>query len=85
MKTPLSIKQLLAILLALILVSGCTQSVRQEVVYDQKSWETIIPQSCLAFFDGCNNCRRSSASAIAACTRKACAQYKKPVCLDKAN
>lgn len=77
-------KQLLAILFLLILVAGCTRHQHREIVYDQNSWKTMIPDSCLSFFDGCNNCRRSSSSAVAACTRKACIKYEKPVCLDEA-
>jgi hypothetical protein len=67
-----------------ILVSlvGCSSLPEQKIVYDHNSWKTMISDSCLVFFDGCNNCRRSDKSGIAACTRKACAEYKKPVCLD---
>ena len=51
--------------------------------YDANSWKTMIPASCMSFFDGCNNCRRAEGSEIAACTRKACAAYEKPRCLDE--
>lgn len=52
-------------------------------VYDQNSWKDIIPASCVSFNDGCNACRRSSADpSIAACTKKFCETYTKPVCLD---
>ena len=85
METAYLIKRLFTVLLFMILASGCVQSMQQEIVYDQNSWETIIPGSCLSFSDGCNNCRRSTASGIAACTRKACVKYKKPVCLDGVN
>ena len=50
--------------------------------YDQNSWQTMIPETCLSFFDGCNNCRREAGSDIAACTRKFCPEYEKPRCLD---
>jgi len=53
--------------------------------YDQNSWKQMIPASCQAYFDGCNNCRRNPENGSAACTRKACAVYAKPYCLtDKA-
>lgn len=54
-----------------------------ETVYNQNSWKIIISDTCLSYFDGCNNCRRTEGSDIAACTRKACAQYEKPTCLDE--
>lgn len=41
-----------------------------------------IPKSCLSFFDGCNQCRRNSEGAPAACTKKACPEYQKAKCLD---
>ena len=51
--------------------------------YDADSWKTMIADDCMAYFDGCNNCRRGQAGGIAACTRKACAVYSKPRCLDE--
>ncbi|MCP4334660.1 MAG: hypothetical protein GY785_18560 [Gammaproteobacteria bacterium] len=51
--------------------------------WDQDSWHEVIADDCRVFFDGCNNCRRATEnSALAACTRKACAEYRKPRCLD---
>ena len=50
--------------------------------YDQNSWQQMIPTSCQAYFDGCNTCRRNPENGLAACTRKACAAYAKPYCLD---
>ena len=45
--------------------------------WDQNSWRDIIADDCRAFFDGCNNCRRGTEnSALAACTRMACAEYQ---------
>lgn len=81
------------LLLAMAVTLGCVPKVESvdppnnvsgEVVYDGNSWKTIIQDSCLSFFDGCNNCIRSSAGSTAACTRKACFKYKKPICLDEA-
>ena len=60
--------------------AGGTSSAQE---YDAESWKTLLPESCTAFFDGCNNCRRTAGSAVAACTRKACAVYEKPRCLDE--
>lgn len=68
--------------LSLVLIAGCSVPA-QQAVYDQNSWKTIIPASCQSFFDGCNNCRRSSDGVIAACTRKYCQTYSRPVCLDE--
>lgn len=62
--------------------SGNTESQSPPVNYDMSSWKTMIPDSCLSYFDGCNNCRRSAAGEMAACTRKACVKYQKPRCLD---
>jgi hypothetical protein len=71
-------------ILAITLLSGCTVSTTQ-MGYDMNSWKSIIPDSCLSFFDGCNNCRRAEAGKIAACTRKYCETYSRPVCLDNKN
>ncbi|VUD59921.1 hypothetical protein TDB9533_02801 [Thalassocella blandensis] len=49
--------------------------------YHQHSWKTMIAASCTAFFDGCNQCRRSAGSDMAVCTKKMCAEYQKPRCL----
>jgi len=78
-------RHVLSIFPLLILMSGCVQSAPTKVKYNQNSWKTIIPDSCRSYFDGCNNCRRSPASDIAACTRKMCIEYEKPICLDKTN
>jgi diacylglycerol kinase family enzyme len=51
--------------------------------YDANSWKTVIAKSCSSFFDGCNNCRRAGNTDIAACTRKACAEYEEPKCMDE--
>ncbi|MCP4767897.1 MAG: hypothetical protein GY875_16710 [Gammaproteobacteria bacterium] len=52
--------------------------------WDQNSWRDIIAEDCRSFSDGCNTCRRGTEdSALAACTRKACAEYRKPRCLDE--
>ena len=50
--------------------------------WDADSWKSLIAEDCRAFYDGCNNCRRAEGSETAACTRKACAVYEKPRCLD---
>lgn len=62
--------------------SGNAGSSTQEMSYDENSWKTMIPDSCLSYFDGCNNCRRSKPGEVTACTRKACFKYQKPRCLD---
>ena len=51
--------------------------------YDAESWKTLIPESCMAYFDGCNNCRRAPGSDVGACTRMACQKYEQPRCLDE--
>lgn len=74
----------------ILLITGCANVQRggsgidQPALtsYDANSWRTLVPSTCRRFFDGCNQCVRSSADAEAACTRKACAEYAKPVCLD---
>ena len=56
-----------------------------DAVWDQNSWREVIADDCRVFFDGCNNCRRvTESSSLAACTRMACAEYRKPRCLDEA-
>jgi len=61
---------------------GVSEQQSEVVKYDENSWKTMIPASCLSYFDGCNNCRRSTAGEMAACTRKACVKYQQPACLD---
>ena len=51
--------------------------------YDADSWKTLIPESCKSYFDGCNQCRRGEDATAGLCTRKACAVYQKPRCLDQ--
>lgn len=50
--------------------------------YNQDSWQTIISESCVSFYDGCNTCNRAADSELVACTRKFCAEYEKPRCTD---
>jgi uncharacterized protein YceK len=64
--------------------SSTSEPQSQVMNYDENSWKTMIPDSCLSYFDGCNNCRRNAAGEAAACTRKACFKYRKPECLDDA-
>jgi len=79
----LSLLKYMVSLSTIIVICSCT--LQTQTVYDHNSWKTMIPDSCLSFNDGCNNCRRSSPDIMAACTRKACAEYQKPVCLDEIN
>jgi len=78
-----SILKYIVYLSSITVISSCTQ--QTQAVYDHNSWKTMIPDSCLSFSDGCNNCRRSLPGSMAACTRKACSVYQKPVCLDGIN
>ena len=83
MKKLFFLRYALILLSFFMFMSGCTNSTVQDVKYDYDSWRTIIQDSCESFFDGCNNCRRSPGADVAACTRKMCPEYEKPVCLDK--
>lgn len=76
---------LLLIPLCLILGSCAMTSTGDPGQYNADSWKTLIDADCTAFFDGCNHCRQAESSEVAACTRKACAVYEKPRCLDGAN
>ena len=59
---------------------------QKQTSYTSQSWKTLIDESCQAYFDGCNQCRRALGAKAVACTRKACQSYQKPYCLDdKAN
>lgn len=83
-------KKVLILSGALILLAGCSMVVTEEPknsddtmqAYNESSWETIIPESCQSFTDGCNTCRRGPQEGIAACTKKFCLEYSKPECLD---
>jgi membrane-bound inhibitor of C-type lysozyme len=68
--------------LCLLLASCATSYANEAGPYDADSWKTLIVDDCMAYFDGCNDCRRAEGSEVAACTRKACAVYAKPRCLD---
>ena len=77
----------------LLLLAGCAKTAvdppavvhadGEPTRYDQNSWQELIPEDCVAFFDGCNTCRRSPGTGVAACTRKACAAYTRPYCMDE--
>jgi hypothetical protein len=51
--------------------------------YTQDSWQTMIPETCQSFFDGCNNCGRVPENGEVACTMMYCENYQQPKCLDK--
>lgn len=79
--------RLISILLMVVLCVSCvsTPNAVQEpepVTYTPDSWRTMIPETCSHFFDGCNKCSRAPGAEMAACTRMACMEYKKPECLD---
>lgn len=54
-----------------------------EQQFHDQSWQTLIAEDCMQYFDGCNNCTRTENSSVAACTEKMCVEYRKPVCLDR--
>lgn len=62
--------------------TSTTVDAEQQTVYTSESWKDIIPSACQNFSDGCNTCVRSEGSEVAACTRKACMTYERPVCLE---
>lgn len=65
-------------------VDGQTDAIAEAPVqYDQDSWQKVIPEDCLHFTDGCNQCSRSAEGGVAACTRKTCFHYEMPRCLDE--
>ena len=75
--------KLTTLLLAVSLLLACASVQKSEpVTYNQNSWQTMIPDSCTHFFDGCNKCTRAPGAEMAACTRIACMEYQKPECLD---
>ncbi len=51
--------------------------------YTDESWKTMIPESCLSYYDGCNTCTRVKGQASASCTERYCTVYSKPRCLDQ--
>ncbi len=50
--------------------------------YTADSWKTMIPDTCISYFDGCNNCVQEDGAESAACTAMACEEYQEPKCLD---
>lgn len=84
----LIMRYLLPISLFALTLVACNTSVptandNTETTYNQDSWQTMIDDSCISFFDGCNNCQRNTENNLAACTKKFCQTYEKPECLDK--
>lgn len=53
--------------------------------YQMDSWKSIIPDNCVVFYDGCNQCRRSPGSDMAACTKRMCVRFDKPKCIKMAD
>jgi hypothetical protein len=58
-------------------------SVEGDAGTKEPATDNAIGENCLAFFDGCNQCRRGAPGGPAACTRKACAIVEAPYCLDE--
>lgn len=86
---------LVVIALLLFVGAGCSTKLNTEsipietqpanevaAVYTSESWKEMIAPSCQSFFDGCNNCRRTEGSELAACTKMACSVYEQPECND---
>ncbi|MCC2615695.1 MliC family protein [Aestuariibacter halophilus] len=76
--------RLLAISALLLLLSGC-QTLDNQSTDNALPAQTVLENgkvgpACLDYFDGCNQCRRMYINGPAACTKKACQTYKKPVC-----
>jgi hypothetical protein len=74
---------MLGAMAALVTACGASNApVDSPPEYGPDSWRERIAPDCLAFFDGCNHCRREPGASVAACTRKACSRYDEPHCLD---
>ena len=75
-------KQVSPYLVLLLVVCASAGAGGSAPGYDMNSWKTIIADDCRAFYDGCNQCVREPGNAVAACTRMACADYRRPKCRD---
>lgn len=77
-------KKIIVFVIIIIIVLGVAFIVNQNKSYDEDSWRQIIPDSCLKFNDGCNECfREKPGDQKLTCTLKYCGgEYQKPVCLD---
>lgn len=71
-----------AILLAERPWSSGSEVSTPEPSYGPESWQTMIPDSCQSFFDGCNTCSRQPDMEFPICTLMFCAEYEAPKCLD---
>ncbi|MBA56531.1 MAG: hypothetical protein CMK89_18935 [Pseudomonadales bacterium] len=69
--------RLIGVLLMVVLCVSCASSPSAG-----QAEESYTPDTCTHFFDGCNKCTRAPGAEMAACTRMACMEYQKPVCLD---
>lgn len=58
-------------------------NLNQDQVYNSESWKEIIPDTCMRFYDGCNECFRQEGSNLVSCTEIGCETYSRPKCLDE--
>jgi len=71
---------------SIFMLFSCTQKEEQKTPeYTSESWQTMIPETCTSFFDGCNNCFRTEGSEDVGCTEMFCQNYEEPKCLDLEN
>lgn len=76
-------------IVASVFLVGCGSSLpEQEIVpiepdvpaVDSGMDESIIPEGCMTWFDGCNMCQTNEPDMPMACTMMACAQMQEPYC-----
>lgn len=85
MNMPQQLRTLLTLCLAVALslsLTACGSSPSQDNAEQDARWQALNDPDCKTYFDGCNTCTRDPDTGISACTRKACADYEPPQCLD---
>lgn len=88
MNTPIQLRTLLSLSIAVAVSLGlaaCGSTPSQDDAEQEARWQTLNEPDCKTYFDGCNTCTRDPDTGISACTRKACADYEPPRCLDDAD
>ncbi|WP_294958569.1 hypothetical protein [Sulfurovum sp.] len=49
---------------------------KQSVVIANKESSMVVPENCMEWYDGCNQCARMKSSGSAICTQRACRVYR---------
>ena len=63
-------------LVALFLISCAKENITPNATQKKPLTQSNVPETCLNWFDGCNNCHRVGKEKVSVCTKKACLEYQ---------